>query len=299
MSESLPSSPIVRLLKILSLFPLPLVRAIGRWFGLFALRFDRRTRKVIDRNLELCLPHLDVEQRARIRNGRLRHIGQTFMEMSHIWTKEPENLLSLCHFGQGETQLRKALSEDGGVIVLAPHFGNWEMLNVYINSIRPLTVMYRPSKNPSLDAFILAARERCGSELAPTNRRGVSQIVKSLNDNGVAGMLPDQVPQKGSGEYAPFFGHQAYTMTLASQLARKTNARVFVAGSVQTAKGFEIVALDVEEDFYSDDMSVSLKGLNASVERLALMVPEQYQWEYKRFKSQPEGALSLYKEHTL
>lgn len=298
MSESVPSSPIVRILKILSVFPLSWVRALGRFIGFAILRFERRTRKTIDRNLELCLPELDKEQRARIRNSRLRHMGQTFVEMSHVWTKSPESILNLVREGEGTESFRNAVAEEGGVIVLAPHIGNWEIMNIYVNAIRPLTAMYRPSKDPGLDAFILAARERSGSVLVPTDRRGVLQTVKTLNRNGVVGMLPDQVPGKGSGEYAPFFGHQAYTMTLASQLARKTNARVFVAGALQTSKGFEIVSVEVDQDFYSEDIKTSLKGLNASVERLVRVRPGQYQWEYKRFKNQPEGAMSLYKEHT-
>ncbi|MFD1382953.1 lysophospholipid acyltransferase family protein [Rhodanobacter aciditrophus] len=298
MSESVPSSPIVRLLKTLSFLPFSWVRGLGRLVGFWGLRFDRRTRKAIDQNLALCLPEMDKEQRMRIRNSRLRHIGQTFAEMSHVWTKPAEDILAMCREGKGSESFRNAVAAEGGVIVLAPHIGNWEIMNIYINSIRPLTAMYRPSKDPSLDAFILAARERSGSVLVPTDRRGVLQTVKTLKSDGVVGMLPDQVPGQGSGEFAPFFGHQAYTMTLASQLARKTGASVFVVGALQTSKGFEIVSVEVDEDFYSEDIKTSVKGLNASVERLVRVRPEQYQWEYKRFKLQPDGALSLYKEHT-
>ncbi|RDL44936.1 lipid A biosynthesis acyltransferase [Marinomonas piezotolerans] len=298
MSDSTPSSFITRFLKVMGKLPLPFVRYIGRIVGVCLLRFDRRTRRAIDRNLELCLPNLDREQRARLRNERLAHIGQTFMEMGHMWTKDVSTILKHCRDGDGADRFKEAVAGDGGVIVLAPHIGNWEVLNAYISAIRPLTVMYRPHKNPSLDAFILAARERSGAELAPTNRRGVLQIMKALNASGVVGILPDQVPQKGSGEFAPLFGHRAYTMTLASQLAYKTGAKAFVVGSMQTSKGFEIVAHEVDDRFYSEDTQTSLTGLNASIERLVKVRPGQYQWEYKRFKVQPDGALNLYRENT-
>ena len=68
--------------------PFPFVRRVGRMVGLLGLRFDRRTRQAIDRNLELCLPHLDKEQRVRLRNSRLQHMGQTFAEMGHLWTRD-------------------------------------------------------------------------------------------------------------------------------------------------------------------------------------------------------------------
>ncbi|MBM6550666.1 lysophospholipid acyltransferase family protein [Marinomonas ostreistagni] len=286
-----------KVFKLMGKLPLPLVRSLGRTFGLIGLRFDRRTRRAIDRNLELCMPSLDIEQRIRLRNNRLRHMGQTFAEMGHLWTRDVSFILDHCYEGEGAAALKEAVQGKGGVIVLAPHIGNWEAVNVYVSSIRPMTAMYRPSKDESLDSFILAARNRAGGDLVPTNRRGVMQIVKALNADGVVGMLPDQVPQKGSGEFAPFYGHQAYTMTLAGQLAHKTNAKAFVVGCLQTSKGFEVVALEVDPRFYDEDVETSLTGLNASIEQLVEYAPSQYQWEYKRFKYQPHGAQNPYKEH--
>ncbi|WP_425642296.1 lysophospholipid acyltransferase family protein [Marinomonas gallaica] len=297
MSDQVSSSPMTKLITIIGKLPLPFVRCAGRIFGLLSLRFDRRTRRAIDRNLELCLPHMDKEQRTRLRNRRLQHMGQTFAEMGHLWTRDVKFILNQCYDGEGAQALKEAVEGKGGVILLAPHLGNWEAVNVYISSIRPMTAMYRPYKDEALDAFILKARNRAGGELVPTNRRGVMQIVKTLNADGVVGMLPDQVPQKGSGEFAPFFGHQAYTMTLASQLAQKTNAKAFVVGCIQTKKGFEMTALEVDPRFYDADVSTSLEGMNTTIEQLVKRAPSQYQWEYKRFKIQPHDALNPYKEH--
>ena len=299
MSDQASTSPsaMTRVFKAMGKLPFPLVRHVGRLVGRVGLRFDRRTRRAIDRNLELCMPEMDIEQRIRLRNGRLRHMGQTFSEMGHMWTRDVSYILDRCEEGDGAAALREAVEGKGGVIVLAPHIGNWEAVNVYVSAIRPMTAMYRPSKDESLDSFILAARNRAGGDLVPTNRRGVMQIVKALNADGVVGMLPDQVPQKGSGDFAPFFGHQAYTMTLAGQLAHKTNAKAFVVGCLQTKKGFEVVALEVDPRFYDEDVKTSLTGLNASIEELVKKAPEQYQWEYKRFKYQPHDAQNPYKEY--
>jgi lauroyl/myristoyl acyltransferase len=38
------------------------------------------------------------------------------------------------------------------------------------------------------------------------------------------GLLPDQVPPEGMGVWAPFFGREAYTMTLAARLVQQTGA---------------------------------------------------------------------------
>lgn len=296
MSKKAPSSPMTILFQTMGKLPLSMVRRMGRIVGWAGLRFDHRTRYAIDRNLELCLPHLSKAERLHLRNHRLQLIGQTFTEMGYLWTRDTKDILARCKDGDGAAEFRQALQAGTGVMVLAPHFGNWEAVNACVCAVRSMTAMYRPNKDASLDAFILAARSRIGSELAPTNRRGVMQLVKALNSDGVVGILPDQVPQKGSGEFAPFFKHQAYTMTLASQLAQKTKAKAFVVGCMQTNKGFELVAHEVDERFYDEDIHTSLAGLNGSIERLVMKAPEQYQWEYKRFKRQPNDGGSLYKK---
>lgn len=286
------------LLTGLSRLPLGVVRWLGRQFGGVAARLDRRTQEAIEVNLSICLPNLTQQQRNAMRRKRMGLIGQTAAEMSHFWTKDSATLLSRCVDGPGAAEFKQALlAEEHGVLAIAPHMGNWESLNNYICSVRPMTVMYRPQKNEALDAFILKARERSGAELAPTNRRGVMQLMKTLNAGGVVGILPDQVPQKGSGEYAPFFGRPAYTMTLASQLANKTKAKAFIVAGIQTPTGFEMVAYPVDEDFYSDDIKTSLTALNRGIEQLVLTHPEQYQWEYKRFKTPPEGLKNPYNEY--
>jgi KDO2-lipid IV(A) lauroyltransferase len=41
-------------------------------------------------------------------------------------------------------------------------------------------------------------------------------------------------------------------------------------------------------------MPTALAGMNHSIEVLMRGVPEQYQWEYKRFKRQPPGQVRPY-----
>ena len=55
------------------------------------------------------------------------------------------------------------------------------------------------------------------------------QLFKLLNGGGVVGILPDQQPKAGDGEFAPFFGVQALTMTLLGRLAQRTGATVLFA----------------------------------------------------------------------
>lgn len=284
------------LARLLSRLPFSRAQRLGALVGRLIVPHNQRTTKAINRNLELCFPGISKEDSKHLLTERCKKIGQTLFEMSHLWVKDPDVLVSYLQPNPANQVFEEALRGDQGIIILAPHLGNWEMLNYYLSQFRTLTVMYRPNDNEHLDRFIRESRERVGSELAPTNRQGVMQLMKALKRGGLVGILPDQVPQEGSGVYAPFYGHQAYTMTLATQLAVKTNARVFIGAAFQVEGGYQVHVNELESGFYSKDSQQSATIMNAAIESIIALHPEQYQWEYKRFKKQPDGNPSLYKK---
>jgi KDO2-lipid IV(A) lauroyltransferase len=58
--------------------------------------------------------------------------------------------------------------------------------------------------------------------------------------------------------------------------------------------GFKLVFTEADDAIYADDLQQSLAGLNRSIEAVVRVAPEQYQWEYKRFKRQPPGLPPVY-----
>jgi len=293
--NNLLGSIFIFLLRILGFLPFSMVQSLGVFIGRRIIKRNKRTVNAIDINLKLCLPEKSDSQRLAIRNARLEHMGQTAFEMSHLWIKPKEQLLTLLQQNNTDnSEFEAAVKGDSGVLVLAPHLGHWEMMNYYLNQFRPLTAMYRPVKDSeTLDNFIRTARERAGSQLAPTNRKGVMMLMKSLKASGLVGILPDQVPQAGGGVFVPFYGQQAYSMTLTTQLANKTGAKVFIGAAFRVKGGYKVIMKPVDEGFYSDNVEDSVGAMNRSIEKLAEHDIEQYQWEYKRFRKQPDGP-SLY-----
>ena len=59
-------------------------------------------------------------------------------------------------------------------------------------------------------------------------------------------------------------------------------------------EGFELVFRPADPDIYSDDLETSVAAMNRSIEHCVRDRPEQYQWEYKRFKDYRVGSKSTY-----
>ncbi|WP_189445126.1 lysophospholipid acyltransferase family protein [Salinicola rhizosphaerae] len=251
---------------------------------------SRRERHVTRRNVEVAYPEDSAERRRERVRESLRHSAATMLELGFAWIGAPEKIEASIVNVHGRELLDDARAENRGVIVLAPHFGNWEVLNFWLSSHFPFTAMYEPPKMIELDPIIRHGRERMGAELVPTNPRGVAALLKALKRAEAVGILPDQEPGWGSGAFADFFGRPAYTATLLPKLVARTQARVVtgVARRVPDGKGFEIHFLAADERVYDTDEAISAAGVNACVESAVALDPAQYQWEYKRWKKTPE-----------
>ncbi|WP_027961534.1 lysophospholipid acyltransferase family protein [Halomonas halodenitrificans] len=258
---------------------------LARLIGPLVHRFSRREREVTETNLVQVYPDMGAAERRRLAGDSLTHSAATMLEIGFAWMGEPERVESSLLAIHGRELLDEARAEGRGVIVLAPHFGNWEILNFWLSSHFPFTAMYEPPKIGELDAVTRAGRERMGASLVPTNPRGVAALLKALKRSEAIGILPDQEPSWGSGVFAPFFGRPAYTATLLPKLVARTEARV-VTGVARRlpGRGFEIHFLAADERVYSADEVTSATGVNACVEAAIALDPAQYQWEYKRYR---------------
>ena len=283
-------------LYLLSCFSLSVLRSIAKKIGPFILKKDKRTMKITHKNLQLCFPELSEKELNELRDQRFIQMLQIVFEMSHIWIKKEDTLRSYLQPTYDNSVFETEIKTSNSVVVLIPHIGNWEMMNVYLAQFRTLTAMYQPFKNPTLNNFILKSRQRLGSVLVPTNNKGVSEIVKTLKNGGMTAFLPDQIQdRKASGVFAPLFGCQAYTPTLSHKLALKTDAKVFIGCAFQCGKGFSVKIEPICEEYYSENAELAAKCLNEAIEKLTQEYPAQNQWEYKRYRIQPDDQKSLYR----
>ncbi|MEQ6916784.1 lysophospholipid acyltransferase family protein [Halomonas aquatica] len=264
---------------------------LARLVGPLVERFSRRERFVTRTNLAEVYPTRGDADRRQLARQSLTHSTATMLELGFAWMGDPERVEGSIVEVHGRELLDGARAEGRGVIVLAPHFGNWEVLNFWLSGHFPFTAMYEPPKLAPLDPIIRQGRERRGAQLVPTNPRGVAALLKALKRSEAVGILPDQEPDWGSGVFAPFFSRLAYTATLLPKLVARTEARVVTGVALRLpGKGFALHFLAADERVYAADEVTSATGVNASVESAIALDPAQYQWEYKRYRKTPQEA---------
>ena len=272
--------------------PWPWLRALGDAMAWAWRRFDVRESRVARRNLEIVYPDLLPGQRDDLHAAILRTTARQALETLRFWTRPAGENLACLRERHGEALYDEALASGKGVIVAAPHFGNWELLNQWLASRGPIAIVYRPPESPAGDAFLLRVRGADNIRQVRAEGPAVRQLWKVLKDGGAVGILPDQQPKMGDGEFAPFFGKPALTMTLVSRLAERTGATVLFAWCERIGPGPDF-ALHVERApaaIADADAVTAVTALNQAVERIARRDPAQYQWTYKRYTLRPEGS---------
>lgn len=222
------------------------------------------------------------------RRNRLTAVGEAgklVAELPRLWLGDP-----LVVQWDGSEHIDTALAAGRGIIFLTPHLGCFEITaqayaQRYGQSSQPMTVLYRPPRQRWLREIVANARHRPGLDTAPTTLGGVKQMLKALKRGQSLGLLPDQVPPVGLGAWVPFFGRDAYTMTLSARLAQQSGATVLTAWGERLSwgQGFAVHVRPLDAALPPNPVEAAVV-INAAMERLIMECPGQYLWGYARFK---------------
>jgi len=267
------------MLRLVARLPLPLLHALGAALGWIVYLCAPRYRSYLKRNMDSA-----GLGSFKLRRAAALEAGKGVLETPALWLRPLTQVADLVLEARGWEYVEDGARRGNGVIIMTPHIGCWEIVGQYVASRMPITVMYSPPKIRALEKLMRAGRNR-GTAMTsvPADLRGVRAMLKALRRGEAVGMLPDQVPGTGEGEWVEFFGRPAYTMTLLGRLSEQTGAPVLLchAQRLSWGRGYRFTA----EPLLAPHSSESpVRALNRSLEELIRRHPEQYLWGYNRYK---------------
>jgi KDO2-lipid IV(A) lauroyltransferase len=263
----------------------------GAWIGNLLYLFPSRLKKTTEVNIKLCFPQYTPEQRAILIKKNFASVGIGLIEAAMAWWL-PEKKLTCLYDIQGLEHVEKAFAKKKGIILISPHFTCLELVGRLIGLKYTFGVMYRPHKKP-LIAF-LHERFRQFAVYIPRNK--IRQLLRALEDNIAVWYAYDIDGGPKHSVFAPFFGIQTASMTAITRIVRLSGAAVVPISFYRRDdhSGYHLQLLPALEHFPSGDPIADATRLNAILETLILEKPEQYVWQYKRFKTRPPGEKRFY-----
>lgn len=267
--------------------------AVGRAFGRFARLFMAPQRRVVRRNLELCMPELTREARRALERRHFESLGIALFETANGWWKSNEQILARARV-EGLEHLQRALERGKGALLLGAHFTTTEIGVRVLAATVPLNVMYRPSKDALISEFL--RRNRGRRVRRAILRDDIRTLVGALKANECVWYAPDQSFRRKGAQKVRLFGIPAPTNTATSRIARMTGAAVlpYFVERLPGAEGYRAVIHPALADFPGASPVEDGERINRFVEGHARRVPDQYLWIHKRFKSLDAGDPDYY-----
>ncbi|MEC9383454.1 MAG: hypothetical protein VYD06_03295 [SAR324 cluster bacterium] len=271
---------------------LPRLQKMGRGVGSFAYKVLRKDRGIVEKQLELIFPELDAAQRKQWTQACFAHFGQMLFEFLSLpqILRDEADLLKV----ENEEALTKAILTDKGVILLAMHSGNWELISAYAKrsglKMKAATTNF---PDPRINELIESQREHGNMEIL---RRGTSSSIRKLlsclREKEVLILAIDQDTNVLS-TWVPFFGIPAKTPVGAAVFALKTGASVLSYNVIRQPNGtfrmrFETLGNFVRQHpkMEQDVYSVTRK-MNLHLEKRIRENPQQWAWFHRRWRHRP------------
>ena len=274
------------LLLLLAHLPFSLVYLFSNLLSLLLYFIPNSHKSNTNINLKIAFPLLNKTERIIFLRKSLKATVKSLLETGVVWLNfkklERNNLIKI----EGMANIEKSINLEKGLILFTPHMGNIELVLSFLAKKFSCTILYSEAKIGFLDSVMLRARKKSGAKMVKANSAGIKKILKTLRKNKVIAMAPDQVPNKKAGLLSNFFGHPTLTMTLLPNIASKTNSPCHSIACVRLKEGsgFKILFSKRIEPLNTLGLQEGVNLMNCELEKCIMRAPEQYAWEYKKYK---------------
>lgn len=280
---------------IIGLLPLGVVIRTGRLVGLLGYFLVRKYRRIALRNLAIAFP--DKTPRERRSFGRAHFatlFGNLFAaeNIARLSREEIEGLVEI----DGREIVERLIAQKRGIVLLASHIGNWELLPQILPVIFqcPIGSVYQQLSNRFIDAHVRTTRSRLGLALFE-RKEGFTQAMDMLRKGGCVGVLFDQ-HAGDAGVWCPLFGRLASTTSLPAMLALRTRAALIPLA--MHTNGVGKWRLVIEQPVLPDEneSGAVTAQLNVALEKQIRRAPADWFWVHNRWKTpRPNFLLANYK----
>jgi len=272
------------LMNLAARFPLLILHALGALLGWAMYGLSPTYRRHLRENLEAA----GYGEDAATRHAAVVSAGRMLAELPAVWLRPAAEVIALVQRIDGRELVDAARAAGKGIVFLTPHLGCFEIAAKIAADEFPITVLYRAPKFAWLQPLIEKGRGQDNVRLARADLTGVRELLAALLRKEAVGILPDQVPGEGEGEWVEFFGRSAYTMTLAAKLAARPGSVCLLAFG-ERLPGGEGYVLHVRPLPAAEAGENGTRRMNRALESLIRECPGQYLWGYNRYK-RPKGA---------
>ena len=277
--------------------------SIGERLGELGYRPLGIRREVVEKQIAAAFPQSTADQVHQIARASYRHLGRNAVEAGLISRKGRQHILDLVERVDGWEHIEKAIAGGSSAIGVSAHHGNWEILGGFLaaKGLAP-QVIVRGMDNTLFEDYLNANREKLGLTVVH-DASAVRHLTKSLREGRFICLLADQGVLGLASSFVPFFGRPAKTPRGFAVFALRFEVSVCFMDMLRLPNGkFRAVFEPIEIERTGDrekDIDTMVARYSQVLEKWVRQYPEQYFWQHRRWRRQPEGTPVELRDPTL
>ena len=279
---------------LLSPFSLRLGYVFCDFITLVALALNTKIVKISKININIAYSSKNKEYRESLLKRSIKQSIRSYYETLFCLSRS-QKILNKSIFKVENRFLYSQTNRDFGLILLSAHNRSVDLLLNQLTIQEDVTAIFKPIKIKALNEYVRKNRQKSGSSVFETNFTGVKELFSALKRGEAVAMAADQVPAKNMGVYENFFGRKVYTTNLIPSLHSKTKAPIVSVAMHSDSQTNQLYIRYGSKSAYKEKSQYNAKIMNKEIENIININPEDYNWEYKRFKKQEVEDKTIYK----
>jgi len=263
---------------------------IAYWFAdvvfILIYYFPGYRKKIVFNNLKSSFPSKSAAERKAIARKFYRNLADQIIESIKSYTMSHKELKKRVYM-TNHSIYQPYLAKNSDMIIVAGHYGSWELCAVSMCLQIPFTVVgvYMPIGNRFIEKLIKQKRSRSGMWLEPAKTIAENMDIIPFKPNAVV-LVSDQSPANPkSGYWMPFLHHDTQITIGAERLAKRSGRPVLFVEVNKIKRGYYSVTLHMIADNPLDAPKYSITEKHVRLlEKIILKKPELWLWSHKRWK---------------
>jgi KDO2-lipid IV(A) lauroyltransferase len=185
------------------------------------------------RNLGAAFPDWSAARVGAVARAAWGQIGQVMAEYPHLETitgSEAATRLDVVSYAD----VARVRTGERPAIFVSAHLGNWELAAAAAKVLHlPLTVIYSPQRNGTIDRMLQRARAALACGMLP-KQASIHALMAEIKAGRSIGVLMDQ--RYDEGDTVPFFGRPAPVALAPAMLAARLDL-AFIPARVERLEG--------------------------------------------------------------
>jgi len=276
---------------LFAILPLRVGLFIAEYVGNIAFLVLKKERKRTLDNLKSAFPEKSDREVVDLTKKVFSNLCKNAVEWFNIYKLTKKNLDAWIASEDFE-KLDKVLSKGKGCLILASHFGNWELSSFCVTlSGYTATAIARRIYFDRYDKFINKMRASKNVNVVYRDE-SPKKFLKILKRNEILGLLADQDMDSVDGIFVDFFGKPTYTARAPVVLAMASKTPLVMVFVVRGPRQHRFIIenpIEIEErDTKEETIKYNTQKWTKVLESYIRKYPDHWVWIHKRWKTKPE-----------